>query len=1256
MTEVKQQYKVITLNVNGLHNPIKRSKALAKMKREKQDIIFWQETHLSTAEHEKLARMGFKNVYFSSCTKNSSRGVAILLSNGLNFQFSSQIKDKEGQYVLVKGYIDHKEVTLLNVYRPPGNNKQLIRQIFDMITTEVSGILICGGDWNVHLNPCLDSSSRATKSHTETIYIKRMLKETGLLDVWRNLHPQDKKYTFFSYSHKMHSRLDYFFIQNVDKHRIINCDIGVRDISDHAGVYLTLHLDSDRRETMWRFNINLLNDTKFDSFVRKEFKNYMDHNNTKDISPCILWDAAKTVLRGKLIMWSAYKKKEKEKRLKDLTIKLKSLEIQHMENNNDHTLLKIKETRQTLNRLYEDQIEKKTRLNKQNYYENGPKSKKLLAWRIRKQQIDRFIQKIKNPTDKKIYHSLKDIKKAFELYYTQLYTQPHTVDPPSVRAFLTSLDLPSIGIDQNNRLTQQITEEEINKAISKMKGNKMAGEDGYPAEWYKHFRKLFTPLLGDCFNHVLSGGETPPSWRRAVISVIPKPGKDKTEGDSYRPISVLNIDYRIFATIMAKRLEFIIPEITDTDQTGFVHNRQTHDNVRRALHLIDRMKSTESIAISLDAEKAFDSVCWNYLYLVLERFGFNNQIIGCFRSLYESPSARIKINGDLTDRIQLGRGCRQGCPLSPTLFALFIEPLAQAIREHKNIMGVTIKGTEHKICLYADDILVTLTEPEISLHNLLSLLKTFGTYSGYKLNLKKTQTLSFNYQPSPRIQKMSRFNWDNKLIKYLGVNIPAELSDLFEYNYTPLIEEIRADLQRWSLLTMNLYNRIDIIKMNLLPRLLYLFQALPIKIPDEQFRNWDRIISNFIWAKQKPRVKFQTLQLPKERGGWALPHLEDYYRAAQMRVIVGWCDPTCETKWKEIDLSYSDTPLQSSLGDHYLIKKHIDSDLIPLWIKVPLDIWHKISKQVKIERNTRILRWPAYDRDFLPTRMDKRFMQWAQKGITSYWKITNNNELKSFIQLQNKYNLEKSDFYRYLQLRHYYNKSIKILEEDETGILKILLDASNGRPPKKTIAKLYSCLQMGRKCDTTYIKVKWKKDAKIKITDDAWLNICNSVTHTSSSGLWKEFTWKCMVRFFITPNIKSKHCNDTKKAKCWRNCGNESAGHFHIFWECTKITPFWLEVIGEINAKMGLNLRYDFAVAFLGDLPQTLGKSDRYLLLVLLAGARKAITRRWMDVEPPSNSDWREIVEEIHTMERLTFSLRLATHKYNRYWKKWKIQ
>ena len=112
--------------------------------------------------------------------------------------------------------------------------------------------------------------------------------------------------------------------------------------------------------------------------------------------------------------------------------------------------------------------------------------------------------------------------------------------------------------------------------------------------------------------------------------------------------------------------------------------------------------------------------------------------INCIRTLYSSPNARIKINGHLSQVVNLERGC----PLSPALFALFIEPLAQLIRDDEVIKGVMIRGLEQKICLYADDVLLFITTPEVSIPRLMSSLKDFGTYSGYKLNVQKTQTLT----------------------------------------------------------------------------------------------------------------------------------------------------------------------------------------------------------------------------------------------------------------------------------------------------------------------------------------------------------------------------------------------------------------------------------------------------------------------------------------------------------------------------------
>lgn len=243
------EYRIITLNVNGLNNPIKRSKVIAKMKREKQDM-FWQETHLTNSEHEKLCKMGFKNSYYPSFEKENARGVAILISNSVNFQFSSQVTDKEGCYLLVKGFIDNRELTLLNVYRPPGNDKCLVKKVFNMITMEASGVLICAGGWNMNLHPMLDHTSRSKNMKPEALYTKKLLKEISMMDVWRELHSTGKRFTLFSYPHNMYSRINYFFMFKADRHRIIKCDMGVRDISDHAGVYLMLHIDNRPKESM----------------------------------------------------------------------------------------------------------------------------------------------------------------------------------------------------------------------------------------------------------------------------------------------------------------------------------------------------------------------------------------------------------------------------------------------------------------------------------------------------------------------------------------------------------------------------------------------------------------------------------------------------------------------------------------------------------------------------------------------------------------------------------------------------------------------------------------------------------------------------------------------------------------------------------------------------------------------------------------------------------------------------------------------
>uniref|UniRef100_A0A3Q3G6M4 Reverse transcriptase domain-containing protein n=1 Tax=Labrus bergylta TaxID=56723 RepID=A0A3Q3G6M4_9LABR len=331
------------------------------------------------------------------------------------------------------------------------------------------------------------------------------------------------------------------------------------------------------------------------------------------------------------------------------------------------------------------------------------------------------------------------ISRRKDPYYTLLYTQPDRADGLTIQKCLASLDLPSTGKKQNDKLVTEISTEEIDSAISNINANKSPGCDGFPPEWYKYMRESLIPLLKASFNYTLRGGALPPSWNEAFISVILKEGKDKTDCKGYRPISVLNVDYKLYAAILAKRLNTIMPSLIDEDQTGFVSTRQTHDNIRRALHIINQIsnQSLSAVILSLDAEKAFDSVGWDFVFQVLKRFGFDDIFIPCIRMLYSSPTARLKVNGCLSNRIVLQRGCRQGCPLSPLLFNFFIEPLAQAIREETALEGITIGGAENKICLYADDVLVIMKNPESGIPLLMDILKKYGQYSGYTLNIQK---------------------------------------------------------------------------------------------------------------------------------------------------------------------------------------------------------------------------------------------------------------------------------------------------------------------------------------------------------------------------------------------------------------------------------------------------------------------------------------------------------------------------------------
>uniref|UniRef100_A0A3B1J8B1 Reverse transcriptase domain-containing protein n=1 Tax=Astyanax mexicanus TaxID=7994 RepID=A0A3B1J8B1_ASTMX len=1245
-----EELKIISFNVNGLLNPIKRSKILSKMKKEKASVVFLQETHLSDLEHEKLKRMGFSKVFFSSYKTGSRRGVAILVSQQVPFELISSTKDKEGRFILISGRVDEMEITLLNVYAPPGSNLKFYQKMFDLMA-EATGVLICGGDWNIHLNPKMDASHTSPKKITLLQKrVRLIMEELGIIDLWRDFYPTGRDYTHYSSPHSMYSRIDYFFTYKKERHKMLRCEIGTIDLSDHAPISMSVLLRNTQRNRTWRLNSSVLNNPQFINQMKQEIKMFLEENDNGEVGPEFVWDTLKAVFRGKMISYCSFKKKIRQSKLAELNAKLKELEIKHKATLDPNCMTEILKIRNEINIMYTQEIEKNIIFTKQKYYEAGTRSAKLLAKKIKKQQADSTIYKIRDPQTKTVLCKCEEIQTAFKKYYEKLYSQQCFEDEEKIEIFLKSHDLPTLTDEQNNDLKSRITKEELEAAITRLKANKSPGTDGFPNEWYKVFRAELVPYLLEVFNSALIERKMPPSWKEAIISVIPKEGKDALDCGSYRPISVLNVDYKLYTSIIAKRLENILPLIIDKDQTGFIKNRQTHDNIRRTLHIMDHIKQHNSTAalVSLDAEKAFDSVDWKFLYKVLSRLGFDEEIIQSIQTIYYKPTARIKINGSLSETIVLERGTRQGCPLSTSLFALYIEPLAQWIRQMHTIKGITVMGKEHKLALYADDVLLFLSDPSNSFVELMKVINAYTKFSGYKLNIQKTQVLSFNYIPPLYVKQHYNLKWDNDSIKYLGINLPKDLSQLSEKNFGPLFARIKSDIRRWDVIPfLGLISRVESIKMNILPRFLYLFQALPIGIPANTFKEWDKIISRYIWQGRKPRIRLRTLQLPKKVGGMALPNLEKYYLASQTRPLIYMCDPNYTARWKDIEAStIKDPPIQALLGDQELAKNKIENIKNP-YIKTPLITWVKVTKKYNLKESLKVIRWCAYDTDFIPNKLDTRFKIWSLKGITAFCNIMVKYNLQDFQTIKEKYSLENQDFYRYLQIRHYFNKTIKINSFDDS-ILKLFIEAYQSQPLTGIISKMYEGLMELTGNSTEYIKQKWEKESCQSISNERWPRICEQQWKCTSAHNWREFGWKCVTRFFITPKQRPGENQD-----CWRLCGGEEAGHWHIFWGCPKLGAFWSDLHSTLQEILNLEINFRFNILFLGEInPQVIG-SNRYLWNIFLIASKKAITKRWRTPDPPVMEEWINIVNQIYIMEKITFAIRIQMPKFAKLWSKW---
>ena len=276
-----------------------------------------------------------------------------------------------------------------------------------------------------------------------------------------------------------------------------------------------------------------------------------------------------------------------------------------------------------------------------------------------------------------------------------------------------------------------------------VQNNKSPGDDGFTKEFYEAFFDLLGNALLESFNAGFENGTLSVSQRRGIISLIPKDENNLTTLSNWRPITLLNVDYKILAKVIAKRIESVLPKLIHSDQTGFIKGRFIGQNVRLLNDLLEYtdVKKIPGILLFIDFEKAFDTIEWPFIQNVLKHFNFGQVIRKWVSILYSDVESAVINGGYMTNYFKVSRGVRQGCPLSPLLFVLGVEILAQTIRQSTGCRGIKLpQSVEAKISQFADDTTLICRDVDALKENM-KVISEFNAISGLQLNKKKTKAM-----------------------------------------------------------------------------------------------------------------------------------------------------------------------------------------------------------------------------------------------------------------------------------------------------------------------------------------------------------------------------------------------------------------------------------------------------------------------------------------------------------------------------------
>jgi exonuclease III len=1030
MDRVPKDIRMITsFNCNGIGRDVKRLRVFKWLKKNHKGIIMIQETHCTNKRQRSWNKMMGKQYegYFANHSSRSC-GVLTFVPERLLKHVVDSDADDQGRMLLLTLVINNCKYIIVNIYAPtqdyPVEQTEFVKSLDEKLKKHDDAVIIIGGDFNMTLNPIKDRYN--CKDPTPTDPTKKLLSlmdKYNLSDIWRCRNPNLCRYTWRRTRPKLQqSRLDFFLISKQFEYNIDSCDIEPGMESDHNLVNIMCkdRKTQKRGKGYWKLNSSLLNDATYVFMIYNLLEKNCDPVDNED--PKLTWDTLKMKIRRETINYSIRKAKLQKKERKKLKEQLSKLETEISAPNVSRDTVDLYNVTKSEWEMNEKELTRGAILrSKAQWVEEGETNSRFFL------NLEKYNQELKTiitmqDEDGTILEDPDKIMNHITNFYKGLYAPGNTnksnIENIHYEDLLTDF-VSNTKMSQEDMLSLEsdITEKEIYQAISSMPGNKSPGSDGITVEFYKKFWNQIKNPLSRCFRHIFESGELSIDQKTGIINLIPKADKDLLKIKNWRPISLLNVDYKILTKILATRLKPILPNIIHTDQCGYVLDRLIGENIRIVDDLISYCEKEEigGLLIFLDFEKAFDSLDWNFIKHTLLEFGTGPKFRKWIDILYNDINSSVSNNGYLSESFKLKRGIRQGCPISAYIFIMCAELLAQKIRQSSICQGINISDTEFKLLQFADDTVLIVNNVD-SLRAGLNIVKDFSVISGLRINRSKTEIFNLGTEDVyiNNLLKRIGLKISEEPIRYLGIWFTKD-KILKEYkNYRHKIEKIENLLKIWKQRDLSLKGKITVLKSLAVSQLI--FPLTMLVASEEVVKEVENLLYNFLWNGKPDRISRSTMIRDISEGGLKMIDVKSMISALN----ISWLDKFYikdGKKWKVIpNLCCHPLSVEEFAMCSYK-KDYIPKELPPFYKQCLLSL-DKCKEFDKDNTDDILNQGIWFNKNITVGGKPLYYPTWWNGGIKILGDIVDHNgELLQPDVLEAKYNIDMSNFLEYFSLR-----------------------------------------------------------------------------------------------------------------------------------------------------------------------------------------------------------------------------------------------